>query len=227
MDPNHNPSHVGRDNPSFEIETFPQKDIDVNGNNSDTSTPKQASSFQCDEHLIPLEELLHRYGSDVTLGLSGEQVLTNRQKYGTNVLIQRKSRSLLLKFLKEVVAGINGLMLICGLITLILYFVQLGTRKEEEEIDKDNVNILLNWFFFPKIVHIFMCTISCKYYVEIIFPSIFSSSFSPFPPWSSSSSPLASPSTKNSNPTKSSSPSSPWLPRSVLSPEPESKLKKT
>jgi len=67
--------------------------------------------IEMDEHIIPLEELVQRLGTDLKNGLSKQQVTELQSRYGPNSLPVLKQTSPIVKFLKYIFAPFNLLLM--------------------------------------------------------------------------------------------------------------------
>ena len=77
-----------------------------------------------DEHKVPIEKLLARFGTNPIRGLRDVQVQSNRVTYGANVLIPPDKDSQLMRFFKAVIGGLNSLLWGCCFLALISFGVQ-------------------------------------------------------------------------------------------------------
>ncbi|CAH1373892.1 unnamed protein product [Tenebrio molitor] len=91
-----------------------------------------------DCHIIPLEELCHRFSTDPVTGLTSDQAAEVLKRTGPNMLTPSKKRSEILKFLEALFQGFSGLLWIgsglCYISVLVLYMT-----SEDNELDMDNV----------------------------------------------------------------------------------------
>jgi sodium/potassium-transporting ATPase subunit alpha len=74
-----------------------------------------------DEHIIPLEQLVERFNSDLTKGLSDDTVTQHRATFGQNKLTPSRPPSLLWMFIKQMLMGFNGILWLATLFAFLSY----------------------------------------------------------------------------------------------------------
>jgi len=80
--------------------------------------------------------------------LTTEQVQKNRDTYGENVISPRKQKSEIMKFLTSMLMGLNLLLWISGVISVITYLIQLATISVDDDIEDDNVRKKMGYYYF-------------------------------------------------------------------------------
>lgn len=85
-----------------------------------------------DEHLLTVQQVADRYGTDVKTGLTKQKIAENLKNYGINQLTPPPRPNELLKFAKQLTGGFAFLLWIGALLCLIAYFT-------EPEHSEDNV----------------------------------------------------------------------------------------
>jgi len=86
-----------------------------------------------DVHRIPVRRLLDRYGGSITKGLSENQVLRNRQSYGSNAIIAPTIPHSLKCWtvFKSVVLGLNSLIWICFIFSITVFLIRWFALREK------------------------------------------------------------------------------------------------
>ncbi|CAL1531777.1 unnamed protein product [Lymnaea stagnalis] len=79
-----------------------------------------------DEHLIPLEELYARYGTDPVNGHTAEKAEELLEKYGPNQLTPPKTVPEWIKFAKNMLGGFSLLLWVGAILCFIAYAIQAG-----------------------------------------------------------------------------------------------------
>lgn len=113
------------------------------------------------DHVLPLHQILQRYRTDpinviliavklfqilhciniknlLTIyfkGLTDEQAIINRGRYGLNVLIPPAKETQLRKFIRAVVGGLNALLLASAMLSFVIFAIQLATADGAENDD--------------------------------------------------------------------------------------------
>lgn len=82
---------------------------------------KNASLLKTDVHTIPIEQLVQRYNSDLTTGLTNDLVVQHRTTFGENKLTPSRPPSLLWMFIKELLIGFNGILWVATLFAFLSY----------------------------------------------------------------------------------------------------------
>ncbi|ODM99113.1 Sodium/potassium-transporting ATPase subunit alpha-B [Orchesella cincta] len=142
------------DNPGFENDL---QMVEIQSPKS-PDTGNQPKGFECDDHRVPLETLLKRYGANVTKGLKEDQVQANRAKYGKNILIPPKKPSLIFVLFKEIWGGLNLLLWACGFLCIISYLFQFLITPDN--IAPDNL------ILFVSIVLVVHVSGTCSFYQD-------------------------------------------------------------
>jgi len=79
--------------------------------------------------------------------MTAEQVKKNYDLYGPNILFPKKADSEIWKFLTHLLMGLNLLLWICGVISVVTFFMQLATAGAGDGVDFDNVKIFCHGKF--------------------------------------------------------------------------------
>lgn len=87
----------------------------------DDEPVEDASLFKVDAHIIPLNNLVERFNSNLTTGLTSDTVEQHRVKFGQNKLTPSRPPSLLWMFIKELLIGFNFALWIATLFAFLSY----------------------------------------------------------------------------------------------------------
>jgi magnesium-transporting ATPase (P-type) len=98
----------------------------------DENAAEDASLLKMDAHIIPLEKLVERFNSDLTIGLTNDTVTQHRATYGQNKLTPSSPPSLLWMFIKQLLIGFNGILWIATLFAFLSY---VSSQLSFEKID--------------------------------------------------------------------------------------------
>lgn len=79
------------------------------------------SQLEQNLHLIPLDELFHRFHSNPRFGLSTDEVLLGQKQYGKNRLTPPKSPSYIFLLIKELFMGFNCILWLAGVLAFASY----------------------------------------------------------------------------------------------------------
>ncbi len=124
--------------PGTESETdTPNLDLDAadSGVESDDNAVEDTSLLEMDAHIIPLEQLVERFNSDLTKGLSDDTVTQHRATFGQNKLTPSRPPSLLWMFIKQMLMGFNGILWLATLFAFLSYVSSLLCFLFEKKID--------------------------------------------------------------------------------------------
>ncbi|KAL5500324.1 hypothetical protein EMCRGX_G011868 [Ephydatia muelleri] len=86
--------------------------------------------MRMDEHLIPLPDLLARFGTSLEQGLTEEQVVELRRRDGPNAITPPKQLPEFLKFLKNLVGGFALLLWVAAIMSVVAYGIQQATAND-------------------------------------------------------------------------------------------------
>lgn len=100
---------------------------------------KKNDELNIDDHLLPIEKLVERYGTDLQSGLSTKKVAKIRKTEGLNQLTSVKQVPEYVKFINRMTGGFSCLLWFGAILCFIAYFL----NKSEHTKDKDNVIIKL------------------------------------------------------------------------------------
>lgn len=87
----------------------------------ENETAESSSALQTDVHVIALERLLERFGSNLNTGLADDTVAQHRAKYGENKLTPSRPPSLLWMFVQQLVIGFNSVLWLATLFAFLSY----------------------------------------------------------------------------------------------------------
>eukprot|EP00731_Ephydatia_muelleri_P011697 Em0006g591a len=82
-----------------------------------------------DEHLIPLEELLARLGTDAASGLSSEEAMRRLQRDGRNAITPPPQTPEIIKFAKNMLGGFSMLLWMGAILCFVAYGVQEASSR--------------------------------------------------------------------------------------------------
>jgi len=92
--------------------------------------------FETDAHKVSLQELCHRWGTNITNGLSQQQIVNNQIQYGRNQLTPPKKTAKWIKFLKILLLNKFSVLLWIG---SVLCFAAYGIGISNGNFEKDNL----------------------------------------------------------------------------------------
>jgi sodium/potassium-transporting ATPase subunit alpha len=85
----------------------------------------KASSIQnMDEHKIPLEELIYRFGTNLETGMRTEAALRRTEEEGENKLPEKEKTPAWIRFVKEITNWFAILLWIGSILCIITYIIQ-------------------------------------------------------------------------------------------------------
>ena len=84
-------------------------------------TTENASLLKTDVHTIPIEQVVQRFNSDLTTGLSNDMVTQHRTTFGENKLTPSRPPSLFWMFIKQLLIGFNGILWVATLFAFLSY----------------------------------------------------------------------------------------------------------
>ncbi|OXA60186.1 Sodium/potassium-transporting ATPase subunit alpha-A [Folsomia candida] len=118
----------GFDNPTFrndlELQEVHHKKNGIEENDPTKPSNDPSQGYDTDDHKVPLDILLKRYGTNVTRGLSDSQVVANRETHGRNELTPPPKPSQVWKFIKAVWGGLNFLLWCCCFLSFLSFGAQ-------------------------------------------------------------------------------------------------------
>ena len=83
--------------------------------------------LELDVHIVPKEDLVDRFNSNLEKGLTTEQAEKNTEKYGVNALTPPKTTPEWVKFCKNLFSGFAMLLWIGAILCYIAYTIQVLT----------------------------------------------------------------------------------------------------
>lgn len=109
--------------------------------NGKTESPSKLHHVNIDEHLMTINEVAARYGTDLNYGLTSEQVREKSQQNGLNQLTPPKKTPEIIKFAKLMFSGFSMLLWVGAALCIISYFI---TEDQETVRINDHFRNLFN-----------------------------------------------------------------------------------
>lgn len=92
--------------------------------------------LEMDEHVIPIEELVQRLGTNLHTGLTTAQAVENIERYGPNALTPPKKTPEWVKFCKNLFYGFSMLLWVGAILCFIAYSIQ---KTTSDDVPDDNL----------------------------------------------------------------------------------------